>query len=142
MTRARIIADLMSALESITTAGGFGLDVREVRRGIHLAEELNELPALTLFNERVESADQAGGVAERTLVLHVWGAAPAAHGDYAVLDALAAAAVSALGDPALNPHWQATACGPLEVYEGGAGDPLGLFDLEVRVGYESPLDSL
>ena len=135
MTRTRIIGDLLDALAGIDM-------VRQVRRGIHLAEELNELPALCLFNEAVETVDATSATCRRELVLHLWGAARAVDDDYGQLDALAAACLAALADPARNPHWQATTCGRLELYEGGAGDPLGLFDLEVRVLYEAPLDTL
>lgn len=51
-------------------------------------------------------------------------------GDYDDLDRLAAACVAALGRPDLNPHWQRTVWRLPGLYEGGAGDPLGLFDLE------------
>ena len=142
ITRAQIIADLMACLASIDPDHGFPLAVRELRRGIHLAEELAEMPALTLFNERVETLDQTSSTAARRLVLHLWGAVHVRHDDYSQLDQLAAACLKALADPNFNPHWQATSCGRLEVYEGGAGDPLGLFDLEFTVDYESPLDTL
>lgn len=142
MTRATIITDLMACLRGMGPAQGQALAAAKVLRGIHLVHEVNQTPALCLFNERVESVDQTSGSAERSLVLHVWGAVHAAHGDYDDLDRLAASVVGALALPALNPHWQRTSCGNLEVYEGGAGDPLGLFDLEVTVTYEAGLGEL
>ncbi len=142
MTRAQIISDLMSALTEIAPENGFATRPMEIRRGIHLAEEMNDLPALTLFNERVETIDAASGAAQRTLVLHLWGAVKAPHGDYAELDDLAADCLKALVDPDLNPHWAETGLARLEVYEGGAGDPLGLFDLEIQVAYEAGLGEL
>jgi len=142
MTRVQIMQDLLAALAAISPLNGHAVQVRDVRRGIHLAEEFNELPALSLFNEAVDTRDLTGGSAERELILHVWGAAKAVNDNYAELDALAASCLRMLADPARNPHWQATSCGRLEMYEGGAGDPLGLFDLEVRVIYESPLGTL
>lgn len=142
MSRVQIIADLLACLRAVGPAGGFPLRVAHLKRGIHLVSQFNELPALALYNQRVTTADAAGGVAERVLTLHLWGAAPAPGGDYAQLDALAAACVRALHDPALNPHARRTSAPRLELYEGGAGDPLGLFDLEIQVGYESALDVL
>ena len=142
MTRAQIISDLMSALAEIAPENGFATSPAEIKRGIHLAEEMNDLPALTLFNERVETADEASGTAQRILVMHLWGAAKAPHGDYGDLDDLAADCLKALADPDLNPHWAVTSALRLEVYEGGAGDPLGLFDLEIQVAYEAGLGEL
>ena len=142
MTRAQIISDLLACLKAMGPDTGFTLAPARVRRGIHLASEAAELPALSLFNERVETTDATGQTAQRLLVLHLWGAVHARHDDFADLDRLAAACLEALGRPDLNPHWQSTTCARLELYEGGAGDPLGLFDLEINVGYESPLATL
>ncbi|MGD8561224.1 MAG: hypothetical protein PVG03_01760 [Desulfarculaceae bacterium] len=142
MTRSQIISDLMDCLGEIKPENGFSTRPAEIKRGIHLAEEMNDLPGLTLFNERVETTDAASQSAERLLVLHLWGAARAPHSDYSGLDQLAADCMKALGDPDLNPHWARTSATRLEVYEGGAGDPLGLFDLEIEVTYESPLHQL
>lgn len=142
MTRVQIISDLMACLGAISPESGFQTQVAELRRGIHLAEDLNDLPALCLFSQRVESADQTGAKAERRLVLHLWGAAPAPQGDFSALDALAADCLEALARPELNPHWQATTVGDMELYEGGAADPLGLFDLEITVSYEAGLGEL
>ncbi len=142
MTRVQIIDDLMACLGAISPENGFQSRPAELRRGIHLAEDLNDLPGLCLFSQRVESADQTGARAERRLVLHLWGAAPAPQGDFRALDALAADCLQALARPELNPHWQATTIGDMELYEGGAADPLGLFDLEITVSYEAGLGEL
>lgn len=142
MTRDQVITDLLACLDAMGPAHGQPLAAELVKRGIHLASELSPLPALTLFNESVDTQDLTSGAAERKLVAHVWGAVNAAAGDYSDLDDLAAGVVMALADPELNPHWQRTSLARLEIYEGGAGDPLGLFDLEVLVTYEAPLGSL
>ncbi len=57
MTRAQIIADLLACLRSLGPAQGLAAPPARVRRGIHLAAESNELPSLSLYNERVETAD-------------------------------------------------------------------------------------
>ncbi len=142
MNRASIISDLLACLEAMGPSGGMPLAARAVLRGIHLAEQVNQMPALALFNERVETVEQSGQTAERRLVLHLWGYANAANSDFSDLDGLAASVLMALADPGLNPHWQRTTCGNLEVYEGGAADPIGIFDLELSVAYESPLNLL
>ncbi|MFH1035258.1 MAG: hypothetical protein V1806_12185 [Pseudomonadota bacterium] len=142
MTRQAIIADLMGCLGAISPAQGFDITPARVVRGIHLASEASEMPALSLYNQRVETVDSTESTCERLIILHLWGAVHAHGGDYAGLDRLAAACVAALGRPDLNPHWQRTTCGRLELYEGGAGDPLGLFDLELTVSYEAPLATL
>jgi hypothetical protein len=142
MTRAQIIADLLACLKAIAPAQGFDIVPARVVRGIHLASEAGEMPALSLYNQRVQTVDSTESTSERLLILHLWGAVHARGGDYGDLDRLAAACVAALGRPDLNPHWQRTTCGRLELYEGGAGDPLGLFDLELTVSYEAPLATL
>lgn len=142
MTRQEIISDLLACLGAISPDQGFAIAPARVRRGIHLASEAGEMPALSLYNQRVETVDSTEVTTERLLILHLWGAVHAQGGDYGHLDRLAAACVAALGRPDLNPHWQRTTCGRLEIYEGGAGDPLGLFDLELSVSYEAPLATL
>lgn len=142
MNRSQIINDLMACLNGITTQAGFASQPKAVLRGIHLAEQMNEMPALCMFTERVETTDLTNSGAERLMILHVWGAARAVGSNFGDLDDLAAAVTQALGDHELNPHWARTSCLRLELYEGGAGDPLGLFDLEVQVTYETPLDQL
>lgn len=142
MTRQEIIADLLACLQAIGPDQGFAVTPAKVRRGIHLASEANEMPALSLYNQRVETVDSTESTTERLLILYLWGAVHARGGDYGDLDLLAAACVGALSRPELNPHWQRTTCGRLELYEGGAGDPLGLFDLEFSVSYEAPLATL
>jgi hypothetical protein len=142
MTRAQIIVDLLACLKAIAPAQGFDIAPARVVRGIHLASEASEMPALSLYNQRVQTVDSTESTSERVLILHLWGAVHARGGDYGDLDLLAAACVAALSRADLNPHWQRTTCGRLELYEGGAGDPLGLFDLELTVSYEAPLATL
>jgi len=139
MTRTAIITDIVACLRAMGPAHGHSLAARQVLRGIHLASELSEKPALCLFNEKVQTADSTSQSAERTLVLRLWGAINAKGGDYGQLDALAASCLLALADPTLNPHAARTSLGDIEFYEGGAGDPLGIFDMELRVCYETPL---
>ena len=142
MTRSGIIANLVSCLSGIATNEGFATTPREVKRGIHLAEEMNDLPALSIFNEKVETEDLTNATAERVLVMHIWGAAKAPHGDYTQMDQLMSDCLQALSRPDLNPHRDETIVTRLEVYEGGAGDPLGLFDLELKVSYETGLTQI
>ena len=142
MTRQEIIADLMACLAAITPANGFSITPRLIRRGIHLVSQASQTPALSLFNERVETVDASGDSAERLMIMHLWGAVSTPGGDYSPLDRLAASCLNALGRPELNPHWARTTCQRLELYEGGASEPLALFDLEFSVSYESPLATL
>ncbi len=142
MTRATIISDLMTCLTTMAPEYGPYVAAARVERGIRLASEMPERPALALFNERVETKDLAADQAERVLIMHLWGAADAPEGTYGELDQLAASCVGALADPALNPHWSRTSCGAIEVYEGGASDPIGMFDMELRVTYESASNTL
>lgn len=141
-TRAAVIADLMTCLAGITVENGFAIAPKKLKRGIHLASQASETPALSLFNERVETIETGGDTAERMLVMHLWGAAAANQGDYAQLDLLAAACLTALARPDLNPHWQRTTAQRLEVFEGGSAEPLALFDLEFSLTYETALGVL
>lgn len=142
MTRQEIIADLMACLAAITPEHGFAIAPRLIRRGIHLVSQASQTPALCLFNERVETVDANGGLAERLMIMHLWGAVSTPGGEYAPLDALAAACLAVLGRPDCNPHWDRTHCQRLELFEGGASEPLSLFDLQFSVAYESPLATL
>jgi hypothetical protein len=142
MTRAQIISDLMDCLTDMGPTHGQPLAADTVARGIHLSDEFNDLPALSLFNERVETIDSTDKTAERKLIMHLWGYVHAVDDDYSDLDDLAESVLMALADSGLNPHWASTSCGNLEIYEGGAGDPLGIFDLEMTVDYESPINTL
>ena len=142
MNRSSIIANLVTCLSGIATGEGFATTPKEIKRGIYLAEEMNDLPAISIFNERVDTEDLTNSTAERVLVMHVWGAARAPHGDYTQMDGLMSDCLQALSRPDMNPHWNETIVTNLEVYEGGAGDPLGLFDLELKVGYETGLTEI
>ncbi len=142
MTRQQIIADLMTCLAAIKPANGFSLTPQSLRRGLHLASQASAFPALSLFNERVTTVEETGGAAERVLTLHLWGAARAPQDDFSQLDNLAAACVEALNRPDLNPHWQSASIERIDIYEGGASDPLGLFDLVFSLRYQAPLDTL
>lgn len=142
MTRQQIIAEIMTCLAAIGPDKGFAVSPQTLRRGTHLASQAGAYPALTLFNQRAATIEQTGTHVERILTFHLWGATHAPHDDYSQLDALAAACVTALGSPALNPHWERTSVRALEIYEGGASDPLGLFDLVFDLTYESPLATL
>lgn len=139
MTRQEIIVDLMACLAAITPANGFAITPRLIRRGLHLVSQASQTPALSLFNERVETLDAGGGAAERLMIMHLWGAVSTPGGDYAPLDRLAAACVAVLGRAEFNPHWDRTSCQRLELFEGGASEPLALFDLQFSLAYESPL---
>lgn len=88
MNRQEIIADLLACLKAIGPATGFGIAPAGVRRGIHLASEASDLPALSLYNQRVETADGTEATTERLIVLHRWGAVHAQGGDYGDLDRL------------------------------------------------------
>lgn len=80
MSRAQIIAEIMTCLAAIGPSQGFTIQIAHLKRGIHLVSQINELPALALYNQLVATVDVTGGLAERVLTLHLWGAVHAPRG--------------------------------------------------------------
>ncbi len=142
MTRAQIIADLLACLRAMGPEHGQSLAARAVVRGMALSPEGGELPMVCLFTEKVLTTELAEAFAQRIVVMHVWGAAKAPEGDFSQLDELCASVVGALCNPQLNPHWPTTSLGTIEFFEGGANEPVGMFDLVVEVGYEAAVGQL
>jgi hypothetical protein len=136
--RADILGTVKTALQSITAKNGFRSTVDTVLRGIHTEDEFSgRMPGLCFWNERGPRRNMAQGKSERTLVIHVWGyvKAEGVSGDYDALDNLVADVEQALMTPAYNPYWDFTEIGETTYYEGGAADPIGIFEMMVEISY-------
>lgn len=140
-TRATIMAALKTCLESITTGNGFALTVAEVRRGLSLPEDFPERPALAFFSISRPRIDQTNEHSEATLHFVVQGFADAPAGNFTTFDALMAAVETALMTLAYNPYREDTKIGELNTYEGGASDPVGIFDMHGTIFYEYEFSS-
>lgn len=127
--RAQIMADLQAVLQSIT-------GVAEVRRGLHMDDDMPARPALCLAGQKRSCRDFSSGQAEAKLFVVIAGYVDCPAADYSALDGLAADLEAALMDSARNPWWADTHIGDLLVYEGGASDPIGILNLEITVDYE------
>jgi len=137
-SRATILEDLKATLESITTGNGFQCTVAKVLRGIHTEDEFSgKMPGLCFWNERGPRRNMAAMKSERTLVIHIWGyvKADGISGDYEALDKLVADVEKALMTPAYNSYWEFTEVNESTYYEGGAADPIGIFEMIVEISY-------
>jgi len=138
-TRKTILDALKERLEGITRANGYQINIGQVERGIHLADDLPNRPALCFWNDKGPKTELAGEQCERTLHCWLWGYAKVQPGDYDELDALAADAEERINEW-FDDGWPSGVVG-LSVtnatyYEGGASDPLGMCEMEVEITYQ------
>ena len=141
--RKTILDDVKAWFEAITTTNGYATTVAEVRRGIHQAEDMPNRPAISFWNDRGIKTDLAGEVCQRILHLFVWGYIDIQPGVYDNLDNLVADVETCLNDSRAN--WDASVTEvdvkDITYYEGGASDPIGMFEMEVDIYYEYDRDA-
>jgi len=138
-TRSDYLAAIVSCMESITTDNGFDTDVKKVLRGIRSREDFSgQLPGIAIWNERAPREESSFSESVRFLAVHIWGfiEVDAVGNDYSALDALIADVEKALMTEKYNANWARTAIGDLMIYEGGADDSFGEFDMVLQYAYE------
>jgi|GEM_PF-3060748 len=134
--RETILKALKTCLEGVTVANGYAIGVNEVKRGIHLPDEMPNRPALGFTNTKLMRKDLAGGWAERELSILIYGYVDIQPGDYDNLDDLMQAVEQRLMSSTAWSYYAFTFIDDGTVYEGGAHDPVGYFDIQVRIQYE------
>ena len=133
---ATVMAALKTCLEGVTAANGYDVTVQEVRRGIHLDDDMPNRPALGFTNTRGERSEFAQGRSGRTLIVVIYGYVDVEPGDYEDLDSLMQAVEQRLMTPAAWSYYGFTDIKNYTVYEGGQHDKIGYFDMEVEIFYE------
>lgn len=136
---------LKTCLEGITTGNGYALTVNEVRRGIHFEDEMPNRPALGFSNINSRRVDLAmggtSGYSERVLVILIYGYVDIQPNNYDNLDDLMQAVEQRLNTDAAWAYREFTDIKDFTVYEGGAHDQLGYFDMEIEVSYQHTVAS-
>lgn len=139
--RETILDALYTCLAGITTANGYAIQVGEVKRGLHLAEDMPNRPALGYSNTRSVRRDFAAGQSERDLHVLVYGYVDCQPGVYDNLDDLIQAVEQRLMTSSAWAYRDDTHISGYTIYEGGAHDQLGAFEMEIVIQYEHALAS-
>lgn len=135
-THAQAMQALVDCLQKITAANGYGVEVRRVLRGIHLAEHVKPRPALSVAGLERDLAGRSAGWQDGPLQVVVLGYVDVRAGDVGDLEALAAAAITALTSAAHNPDLHAyVELERIGYWEGGLNDPAALFELYLTVSH-------
>lgn len=137
--RKTVLDFLKDLLEGITELNGYQTTVAEVKRGIHLSDEMPNKPALCFWNDKALKTDQAGEKCEKALHIWMWGYVDVQPGNYDTMDALECDVEKALNSTPVE-NWPASVievdAGNITTYEGGASDPLGMFEMELVITFQ------
>lgn len=125
-------------------AKGFETDLSKVARGIRTVDDfLGDIPAITIWNEKMTREDTAQVVSKSTLRLHLWGftKVDAQNSDYTSLDKLASDIEKCLNNPTYNPYMISgfTFIRETYFYEGGVQDSFGMLDMIVDIDFFYPI---
>lgn len=124
-------------LEGITKANDYQTTVAEVKRGIHVADDMQNRPALCFWNDKGPRDVYVNTEMDRTLHVWLWGYINVQAGDYDNLDALVSDAEKRIN--AWRDNWPSNVINAWiqdsTYYEGGASDPVGMFEMEVFIKY-------
>jgi len=135
-------SDILTQLEAdlkanLTIANGYISNVREVRRGIHMAEDMNLKPAISFwcYKDTIEK-HMTVNVIQRVLELQFFMyASTKGIGDVDNIHNLMDDVESFLYNPA---HWtyeSQTLLGDTVIYEGGTQDAVSIAVLELKIRY-------
>ena len=142
--RETILDALKTCLEGITTANGYAIQVAEVRRGIHFEDDMLNRPCLGFANTKIERKEHAFAQSGRELNVLIYGyvdVEPHSASGYDPLDDLMQAVETRLMTGSAWSYWEFTDIRNFTIYEGGAHDKLGYFDMEVIIEYQYALAS-
>lgn len=140
-TRREILSALKTCLEGITTDNDYQVTVAEVKRGIHFVDDMRNRPGLCFWSDKGPRRDETNEQSERDLHIWIWGYVDVQPGNYDELDKLVADVETRLMTRSAWAYRDDTKIGELNTYEGGASDPVGVFEMEVTVNYEYRMDS-
>ena len=126
---------LKTCFQGITTGNGYSLTVNEVRRGIHFEDDMPNRPALGFTNTKIRRGEFAGGVSGKVLEILIYGYVDVQPGDYDSLDDLIQAVEQRIMTASAWTYYEWTDIKDFTVYEGGAHDRLGYFDMMIEVFY-------
>lgn len=140
-TRETILDALYTCLAGITTANGYAIGVEQVKRGIHMPDQMPNRPSLGYSNTRATRRDFAAGQSERELTILIYGYVDVTPGVYDNLDDLMQAIEQRLMTSSAWAYQADTFIDEFNIYEGGVHDPVGYFDMSVRVQYEYAMAS-
>lgn len=136
--RSAILTDLKTWLEAITVQNGYQSNVKKVRRGISMADDFPERPALGFWSDKEEKEDLAGEMRASRMHVFLWGYVSVEPGNYDALDKLISDVEICINGSRAN--WDAAIAeirmGDVSAYEGGVGDPTGSFETEITIDYE------
>lgn len=144
--RETILKALKTCLQGITTANSYAIEVKEVRRGIHFEDDMPNRPALGFSNiqsrrTELSMGGPASGYSERVLTVLIYGYVDCQPDDYDNLDDLMQAVEQRLNTAAAWAYRQFTDIKNFTVYEGGAHDRIGYFDMEIEISYQHAVAS-
>ena len=144
--RSTIISAIAAGLRNITLAKGFETNIAKVSRGIRSVDDfLGDIPAITIWNEKMTREDTAQVISKSTLRLHLWGfvKVDARNDDYINLDKLASDIEKCLNNPTYNPYMSKgfTFIRETYFYEGGTQDSFGMLDMIVDIDFFYPIAS-
>lgn len=140
-TRETILDALYTCLAGITLANGYAIGVQQVKRGIHLPDAMPNRPALGYSNTRGTRKDYSSGQSERSLSILIYGYVDVTPGVYDNLDDLMQAVEQRLMTSSAWAYRDDTFIDETTMYEGGVHDPIGYFEMAVRVQYEYAMAS-
>lgn len=133
--RETILDALYTCLAGVTTANGHPITVNEVRRGIHLPEEMPNRPALGYTNTKATRVEGDFANSMRVLDVLIYGYVDVQPGNYDNLDDLMQGVEQRLMTASAWTYKSGTNIKSYTIYEAGAHDPIGYFDMEVEITY-------
>jgi hypothetical protein len=132
--RVEILNNLKSSLTSIRRENGFLSTVDKVERGIYTPEDIQERPAITLYNTMsrvIETTFEVSGIRELELI--VSGFTLYGSENPNDLDDLTQDLENFFNSKEYNQYYEWTRVGDIKFYEGVSIYPVGIVDMWVYI---------